>query len=230
MNRKVLSDAIIVAAGNGTRFGAAKQFAILNGKPLYHHSLRVFAEHPLIDRIVLVIPAGDVARIEKEIYPFFLGKKIEIALGGASRQDSVSNGMQKLEELGDAEIVLVHDSARPFLSPALITNVIEGIEEYGAALAAIPVVDTLKQSEDGFSVSTISREKVWRAQTPQGARFTLLKQALETAHSDNFSASDEAELLERIGTKPFLVPSNEKNMKITYDKDLSNFESHTVTR
>ena len=219
------SDAIIVAAGSGSRFGAAKQFAVLDGMPLYQHSLKTFAAHPLIARIVLVISADDVDRIEKETQPLFFGKKIEIALGGAMRQDSVANGMQKLEELGGSEIVLVHDASRPFVSKDLIANVIGGIEEFGTALAAIPVVDTLKHSEDGFSAATIPRANLWRAQTPQGAKFELLKKALESAFSQNHSATDEAELLERIGIKPLLVVGDERNVKITYKEDISKFLS-----
>lgn len=218
------ADAIVVAAGNGTRFGAPKQFALLGSIPMYQHSLKTFAAHPLIRQIVLVVNADDLSRIEKEICPLFHGKKIEIALGGATRQDSVANGMQKLEELGASDSVLVHDAARPFVRSELITNVIEAIEKHGAALAAIPVVDTLKHSAGGFSAATIPRKDLWRAQTPQGARFELLKQALESAHSGSYSATDEAELLERIGVKPFLVIGDEKNVKITYSEDLRKYE------
>ena len=214
------ADAIIVAAGSGTRFGAAKQFAVLSGVPLYQHSLKTFAEHPLIRRIVLVVSADDLDRIEKEVGTFSILKKIEIAIGGATRQDSVANGMQKLEELGSSKVVLVHDAARPYVSKELIANVIVGIEEFGSALAAIPVVDTLKHSDDGFSIATISRVNLWRAQTPQGARLELLKQAMEFARTTNHSATDEAELLERIGIKPLLVRGDERNVKITYEADL----------
>lgn len=218
------TDAIIVAAGSGTRFGAAKQFALLQGMPMYLHSLKTFATHPLIRQITLVINADDVIRIEKEIWPLFHGKKIEIAVGGATRQDSVANGMQKLEELGASDGVLVHDAARPFIGAELITSVIEAIEKHGAALAAIPVVDTLKHSADGFSSATIPRKDLWRAQTPQGSRFGLLKQALESAHAGSYSATDEAELLERIGVRPFLVLGDEMNVKITYSEDLRKYE------
>ena len=214
------ADAIIVAAGSGLRFGAAKQFATLDGMPLYQHSLKTFACHPLIGRIVLVVAADDITRIESETLPVFFGKKIEIALGGATRQDSFANGMQKFEELGSSEIILVHDAARPFVSTELITNVIGGILEFGSALAAIPVVDTLKNSDDGFSIGSIPRTNLWRAQTPQGGRFELLKQALETARTNSHLATDEAELLECIGIKPLLVMGDDWNVKITYEKDL----------
>ncbi len=217
-----LTDVIIVAAGSGSRFGMAKQFAMLNNIPLYQHALKTFAEHSQIDRIVLVVAADDVSRFENELFPLFCNKKIEITIGGATRQDSVSNGMQKLEELGGSKIVLVHDAARPFISAEIISKVIEGVQNYGAALAAIPVVDTLKHSEDGFSSSTIPRANLWRAQTPQGARFELLKQALEAAHEGNYSATDEAELLERIGIKPKLIQGEDANVKITYSQDLEN--------
>jgi len=224
MTNSQKADAIIVAAGSGTRFGAAKQFALLRGIPLYQHCLRTFALHPLVDRIVLVVHADHIAQIEEQIGPIFSGKKIELALGGATRQDSVSNGMQKLEELGNPDIVLIHDAARPFVQAELITKVIEGISEFGAALAAIPVVDTLKSSQDGFAISSISRDNLWRAQTPQGARFELLKRALERAHTDNYSTIDEAELLERINVKSKIIHGDEKNIKITYEQDLKNYE------
>jgi len=214
------ADTIIVAAGSGSRFGAPKQFAKLNGTPLYQHSLKTFALHPLIGRIILVVGADHIAQFEKEIYPVFYRKKIELALGGAARQDSVSNGMQKLEESAHSDIVLVHDAARPFVTAELITNVISGAAEFGAALAAIPVVDTLKHSQEGFAISTISREHLWRAQTPQCAKFELLKKALVNAHTQNISATDEAELLEKIGVKSLLVVGDEKNRKITYEEDL----------
>jgi len=225
MHTSPSADVIIVAAGSGSRFGGAKQFAELRGMPLYQHSLKVFSEHPKIGRIVLVISPDDVTRIEQEVWSVFEGGKITIALGGAVRQDSVANGMQKLEELGGSEIVLVHDAARPFLLPEVVTNVIEGIFQHGAALAAIPVVDTLKQSIDGFSATTISRDNLWRAQTPQGARFELVRKALRSAYENNYSGTDESELLERIGVKPLLVKGDERNVKITYEKDLIEYRN-----
>ena len=214
------ADAILVAAGNGTRFGAAKQFAMLRDVPLYQHCLKTFAEHSDIDKIVIVVAADDVGRFEKEVWPLFYGKRIEITIGGTTRQDSVANGIDKLEELGGSNIVLIHDAARPFVSAEIISKVIEGVNDHNAALSAIPVVDTLKHSEEGHSISTIPRANVWRAQTPQGARFELLKKAFVSAHEGSYSATDEAELLERIGIKPFLVLGEETNIKITYRNDL----------
>jgi 2-C-methyl-D-erythritol 4-phosphate cytidylyltransferase len=104
------ADVIIVAAGSGARFGAPKQFALLDGMPLYQHSLKTFAFHPLIDRIILVVGVDHVTQFEKEIGSNFFGKTIELALGGTARQDSVSNGLQKLEESEHSGIVLVHDA------------------------------------------------------------------------------------------------------------------------
>ncbi len=220
MEMTTLSDVIIVAAGSGSRFGAPKQFAELEGKPLYHHSLKTFSEHPQVGRIILVISPNDISRIEQEVAAGFNRQKIYIALGGALRQDSVANGMQKLEELGDSAIVLVHDAARPFVTSGLISEVINAVAEHGAALAAIPVVDTLKQSEEGYSLVTIPRRNLWRAQTPQGARFELMQRALRAAHEQNYSGTDEAELLEKAGIKPYLVQGDIRNVKITYQKDL----------
>ena len=228
MPQSSLADVIIVAAGSGSRFGGAKQFVELHGMPLYRHSLKVFAEHPLIGRIVLVISPDDVSRIEQELWPVFDDGKIFISLGGTLRQDSVANGMQKLEELGGSVIVLVHDAARPFVLKETITNVIRAIEEHGAALAAVPVVDTLKRSKDGFSVSTIPRENIWRAQTPQGASFDLLRKALKSSYENGYAVTDEADLLERIGAKPQLVRGDERNVKITYQKDLEVYKGATA--
>src|SRR2546421_377633 len=135
MEKSQIADVIILAAGGGTRFGAEKQFAQLGGIPLYLHSLKTFSTHPQINRIILVIPANAIAKIEHDIRPLFFDKKIEIALGGATRQDSVSNGMQKLEELGNSEIVLIHDAARPFISGEIIASVIRAIINNGTALA-----------------------------------------------------------------------------------------------
>jgi 2-C-methyl-D-erythritol 4-phosphate cytidylyltransferase len=223
MSEPQKADAIIVAAGSGTRFGAPKQLAGLRGMPMYQHSLKVFAEHPLISRLVLVISADHFARIEGELGNEFCGKNIEITLGGAVRQDSVFNGLQKLEESDHSDIVLVHDAARPFITPEVITNVIGAVEKFGAALAAIPIVDTLKQSEDGFTTATIPRKDLWRAQTPQGAKFDLLKRALLEAQTKNYTGSDEAELLEKIGVRSYLSLGDGKNRKITFEQDLQEY-------
>ncbi|HYM19809.1 MAG TPA: 2-C-methyl-D-erythritol 4-phosphate cytidylyltransferase [Candidatus Kapabacteria bacterium] len=207
--------AIIVAAGSGTRFGAPKQLVML-GKPLYRHSLDRFAEHPAISRIVLVVSDDIRTAIERDLS----NPKIEIVTGGATRQRSVSNGLAKLSDVPPDDIILVHDAARPGVSAEIITSLIEAIKRSDAALAAIPVVDTLKRDEGGNSVETISRDHLWRAQTPQGATHEILSQAFAAAEREAYEATDEAELLERIGIRATLVLGSEKNMKVTYPEDL----------
>ncbi|MEP7233694.1 MAG: 2-C-methyl-D-erythritol 4-phosphate cytidylyltransferase [Ignavibacteriota bacterium] len=220
MSKTKIADAIIVAAGSGSRFGGAKQFAELNGMAIYRHSLRTFRDHPMIRTIILVVSNDVVEKVIADLVLHSEGENVLIVVGGASRQDSVWNGMQKLEDLGGSEIVLVHDAARPFLEAALITSVILGIEKHGAALAAIPSVDTLKRAEAGFSVKTIPREHIWRAQTPQGARYEMLKSAFGNAIENRIQATDEAELLEQNGINPHLVMGDATNVKITFPDDL----------
>lgn len=214
------TDVIIVAAGSGTRFGAPKQLSQLLGKPLYRHSLDVFASHELVRRIVLVVSDDVRTQIADEVATVFGDGRIEIVLGGETRQASVSNGLAQLSIGIASELVLVHDAARPGIDVAVITAIVEAIDRHGAALAAIPVVDTLKRESDGFSAATISRASLWRAQTPQGARRVLLLKAVDEARIRGYEGTDEAEVLERAGVAVKLVLGNERMMKVTYPDDL----------
>ena len=219
---KITADAIIVAAGSGMRFGGAKQRSMLLGKPMYLHSLERFYEHPHIDKIVVVVSVDLLAEIKAEVKALYPSERISVVVGGDSRQASVRNG---LSATGDnCEIILVHDAARPGVSDQIITDVIEASAEYGAALAAIKVVDTLKSEKDGCVDGTVSREHLWRAQTPQGAKKPLLLQAFEQAASDGYIGTDEIELLERIGVKVRIVAGSEENLKVTFPNDLLRLE------
>jgi 2-C-methyl-D-erythritol 4-phosphate cytidylyltransferase len=214
------ADAIIVAAGTGSRFGAPKQLMPLLGRPLYRHSVETFATHPMVARVILVVSEDVVGAITADLAATSFKERIELVLGGSTRQNSVSNGLAMLAEGASTGVVLVHDAARPGVDAVIISSVIDAASESGSALVAIPVVDTLKRESGGHSVATVSRAQLWRAQTPQGAKTPLLLRAIDEAKALGYEGTDEAELLERSGQHPRLLLGSEQNMKVTFSDDL----------
>ena len=211
--------AIIPAAGRGKRIGASipKQFLEIQGRPLLHHTLTVFASCKLIDYVVLVMPRADVNEVGKD----WMNKyKIvqEVVVGGEQRQDSVYNGFNSLEK--GTDIVVVHDGVRPFTTPQMITATVEAAQQHGAAITAIPVSDTVKQAADGFVKQTVSRDGLWRVQTPQAFQHGLLQQAFKKAKKDSYYGTDEGSLVEYLGERVKIVPGSELNIKITRKEDL----------
>ncbi len=211
--------AIIPAAGRGKRIGASvpKQFLEIQGKPLLHHTLTVFASCKLIDYVVLVMPQADVDEMGED----WLNKYDivrEVVVGGEQRQDSVYNGFNSLEE--GTDIVVVHDGVRPFTTPQMIIATVEAAQQYGAAITAIPVSDTVKQAADGFVKQTVSRDGLWRVQTPQAFQCGLLQQAFKKAKKDSYYGTDEGSLVEYLGERVKIVPGSELNIKITRKEDL----------
>jgi len=211
--------AIIPAAGRGKRIGAPvpKQFLEIQGKPLLHHTLTVFASCKLIDYVVLVMPRADVDEIGED----WLNKYAivrEVVVGGEQRQDSVYNGFNSLEE--GTDIVVVHDGVRPFTTPQMITATVEAAQQHGAAITAIPVSDTVKQAADGVVKQTVSRDGVWRVQTPQAFQCGLLQQAFKKAKKDSYYGTDEGSLVEYVGERVKIVPGSEMNIKINRKEDL----------
>ena len=211
--------AIIPAAGSGKRIGAsvAKQFLEIQGEPLLHHTLSVFASCKLVDYVVLVMPLADVNQVGKTWLSKYEIVR-EVVVGGEQRQDSVYNGFNSLEEATD--IVVVHDGVRPFTTPQMLTATIEEAEQHGAAITAIPVSDTIKQVVDGFVKQTISRDGLWRVQTPQAFQYGLLQQAFKKAQEDSYYGTDEGALIEYLGERIKIVPGSELNIKITRKEDL----------
>ena len=210
---------IIPAAGRGKRIGASipKQFLEIQGRPLLHHTLTVFASCKLIDYVVLVMPRADVNEVGKD----WMNKyKIvqEVVVGGEQRQDSVYNGFNSLEK--GTDIVVVHDGVRPFTTPQMITATVEAAQQHGAAITAIPVSDTVKQAADGFVKQTVSRDGLWRVQTPQAFQHGLLQQAFKKAQKDSYYGTDEGSLVEYLGERVKIVPGSELNIKITRKEDL----------
>jgi len=214
--------AIIAAGGRGQRFGAAvpKQFvAAIDGKSALECSVSLFLAHPQIDELVVALPAELVA--SPPPYLRAAPKPIRVVAGGARRQDSVANAFGVINDA--AEIVVIHDAARPFASPALISRTIAAAAESGAALAAMPARDTVKRATGQltpFVSETIPRESVYLAQTPQVFTRRILREALALGESGP-EATDEAALAERAGHPVRLVEGESTNIKITTPDDLA---------
>jgi 2-C-methyl-D-erythritol 4-phosphate cytidylyltransferase len=221
---------IIPAAGLGTRMappspgkGKSKQFTELNGTPILIHTLRKFAASAAVAEIYIALRPDEMtefrARLEKES----LRKAIELVPGGEHRQQSVANALAAISASPD-DIVLVHDAVRPFVSEEIIEQVIQAAQKYGAAIAGMPAVDTVKQVErtaqGAVITATIPRERVVMAQTPQGFRYSVLKKAFDDASADGFLGTDEASLIERAGGEVSVVMGSPRNIKITTPSDM----------
>jgi 2-C-methyl-D-erythritol 4-phosphate cytidylyltransferase len=210
--------ALVPAAGVGARMGAGapKQYRSLGGKPMLRHALDAFVSSPLIAHTFVVVSVDDVF-IDNVVPP--QGVTI-LRCGGASRLESVRNGLWELENVLHAtDWVLVHDAARPGLNAALIEKLIRETGEHPVGgLLALPVVDTVKRVIND-DVSTVSRDGLWLAQTPQMFRFRLLADALEAA-TDPSTVTDDASAVEALGLAPKLVEGHPRNLKVTLPDDV----------
>ncbi len=214
-----MNTAIIVAAGSGTRFGAEKpkQFVEILGKPLIVHTVERFEFCPVVDEIILVLPAEEIGNFPKTAEKYNLKKLAKIVAGGRTRAASVLNGLNSVDA-NFAEIVAVHDGARPLISVEEITKVIEKASETGAACLVADVTDTIKEVLDGKIVGTIDRAKLRRALTPQAFQYEILRAAF--ANGDlHEAATDECFLVEKLGFKIAVVEGNASNIKITTPED-----------
>lgn len=230
---------IIPAAGLGTRMAPvpsgkgksksarpSKQFTELGGTPILIHSLRKFAATEAVSEIWIALRENEIsgfrARLEKEGKEVHK-KKIELVVGGEHRQQSVANALAQVAATQD-DIILVHDAVRPFVTQEIIGEVIEGAKKYGAAIAALPAVDTVKQvertAEGALIKATIPRASIVMAQTPQGFRYSVIKKAFDEAGADGFMGTDEASLVERSGHDVAVVMGSPRNIKITAPADL----------
>lgn len=207
--------ALIVAAGFGVRFGRAKQFVPLGGRPLVDWSCEAFQTHPAIDDIVLVLPDTEKAND----YLGRFSKIIDVVSGGARRQDSVRAGFNRLDS-SRTGLVLVHDGARPLISGGVIDRVLGAAKTSGAAIPVVPVEDTLKEIDGEHVRRTLDRSRLGRVQTPQGYAYDLLRRALTEAETAGISGTDEAALVERLGIRVTVVAGDPKNLKITTPLDL----------
>lgn len=205
------SSAVIVAGGSGSRMGRPKQMLPLGAKPVLVRTVEVFLQTPEIKEIVVVTPPENREELQKR----FPG--IVFADPGKTRLLSVKNGFLKTSAA--SQLVAVHDGARPLVEPAHISACLQAARQYGAAVLAVPVKDTVKVCEGGFVQNTLDRAVLWAAQTPQCYRRPVLAEALEKFGQEE-GATDESQLVEKLGIKVRVVPSSYKNNKITTPEDL----------
>jgi 2-C-methyl-D-erythritol 4-phosphate cytidylyltransferase len=219
-----MTHAIIVAAGNGKRFGGAvkKQFALLRKSPVIVHTLTPFFLSAQIDTVSCVIAKEDISSFNTMMSDYPAIKIDHLIEGGARRQDSVAEGVFFLaNHYGANDLVVIHDGARPFVTPDLIQKVIDSASDAQGAVAALPIFDSLKEvSADGVLVRSIARAGVWAMQTPQVFPLGVLAQAMRSAQSSSFVGTDEAAVLERIGYPIVCVMGEKENIKITTTEDL----------
>jgi 2-C-methyl-D-erythritol 4-phosphate cytidylyltransferase len=216
---------ILPAAGLGTRMGreksgtSRKQFMLLEGAPILIHTIRKFLRCPSIAEIVVALRAEDIDWARGLIHQEHPEKPVRVVEGGESRQQSVENALATLSP--DTDLVAVHDAVRPFIDSALVEKVIAEAATTGAAIVGIVPVDTVKQVHRNKIRSTLPREHLVLAQTPQVFRFDLLKRAFETARADNFTGTDEASLVERLEqAEVSVVQGSDRNIKITRPSDM----------
>ncbi len=213
--------AIVAAAGQGTRMGGdvPKQFRLLAGTPLIIHTLRRFEEAEAIGEIIVVTADEMRANFLQLTARYSLRKLSRVVIGGATRAESVWRGLQQVRA-ATAEIVLVHDAARPFITPAEINRIVEVAREHDAAILACAATDTIKIVEDGAVLETPLRERVFHALTPQAFRYEILLRAYKQALAENdFSATDDSALVERLGVRVRVVEGDARNIKITRTED-----------
>ena len=216
-----MTSAIIVAAGKGTRMGANmdKLFLPVAGRPVVAHTWGRFDSIECIDEIVVVVREGMEDAFAELAREYQFKKKYRFAQGGKERQDSVWNGLQALSE--GTEIVAIQDAARPCTSASLIAATIEAARRTGAAVAAQPVSDTIKQSDDGAIISRhLNRSSLWAVQTPQTFRVAIIRKALSMVREEGLSVTDDTAACELIGQPVTLVPSSEPNPKVTVPEDV----------
>ena len=224
--------AILPAAGLGTRMGrtsaekagtSRKQFMLLDGAPILVHAVRKFAAAPRVDEIVVAVRRDDLDWVTELMQREVRGKRVRVVEGGNSRQQSVENALAALDP--DTTLVAVHDAVRPFIDLETINKVIDEAAESGAAIVGIVPVDTVKtvakaQTNKVKIRSTLPREKLVLAQTPQVFRYDLLVRAFAAAQNDGFTGTDESSLVERLEVEVSVVLGSDRNIKITKPSDM----------
>jgi len=227
-----------MSVGSAVGGGAStpKQFLTIAGVPVLVHCLRAFLAVERVAAVYVAVRGTEMERVRAQVTEFGLGKQVHVVEGGDQRQQSVANALALLvaENIcGDDDVVLVHDAARPLIDAATIERTIDAVAEHGAAIVALPAVDTIKQVErtahGAIVTATIPRERIVQAQTPQGARCGLLRQVFAEAAADGFVGTDESSLLERAGIEVAVVAGSAKNFKITQHGDLELAEFYLRT-
>ena len=202
------------------RNSVKKPYLNLGDKPILVHTIDAFDRNPVIDTVSVIVDAADLKMCQSTVIaPNAFQKVRDLVVGGQTRQASVFNGLQSLPT--DVDCVIVHDGVRPFVTDEIIFACVEAADEWGAAVAAVPVKDTIKvASADGFIVDTPDREKLWTVQTPQAFRASVLLDAHAFAQREGVTATDDAMLVEQLGFKVKMVTGSDSNLKITTQEDL----------
>lgn len=215
--------AIILAGGTGRRMGTStnKQFLLLDNKPIIVHTLQVFEECRQVDGIYLVVNHKDLPLIQEEILePYKFNKIMKLVIGGRLRQDSVKNGLEAIE--CPCDVVVIHDGARPFVSPAFVEKGISLMEMFDAIIPAMPVKDTIKVvSKEGFVTKTLERDSLWHVQTPQTFKYSAIIKAYREGMAKKLCGYDDATFLEHMGKRVRVVEGSPYNIKITTPEDLN---------
>jgi 2-C-methyl-D-erythritol 4-phosphate cytidylyltransferase len=215
--------AIVLAGGAGKRMGSptSKQFLLLDNRPILVHTLQVFEECRPVDGVYLVVNHKDLPVIQEEVLEQYRFSKIlKLVIGGRLRQDSVRNGIEAIDE--PCDIVIIHDAARPFVSPSFIEKSIFLMEMYDAIIPALPVKDTIKVvSKEGFVVKTLDRDALWNIQTPQTFKYDLIAQAYREGMAKKLFGYDDSTFIEYMGKRIKVVEGSPYNIKITTPEDLT---------
>jgi len=211
--------ALIMAGGSGERFGAGapKQMVLLNGRTMIAWSADVLARSPRVNGLVVVTPPG-VDMALPDLPPHAAAKVLAVVVGDATRQGSVSNGLRDLPR--DATHVLIHDAARPCLSPGLRDRVLDALAEHDAVVPAVPVTDTLIREAGARVDAILDRVHIAGVQTPQGFRAELIRRAHRVARERGFQSSDDGSLVLALAEKVATVSGEPTNIKVTYREDL----------
>jgi 2-C-methyl-D-erythritol 4-phosphate cytidylyltransferase / 2-C-methyl-D-erythritol 2,4-cyclodiphosphate synthase len=218
--------ALVVAAGQGSRFGGPlpKQYLPLGSTTLLRHAVSALADHPLIAKVLVTIRPEDKASFDRAVAGL---RVMPPVAGGTTRQDSVRLGLEALAAYRP-ERVLIHDGARPFPDPGLVDRVVDGLDRAVAAIPCLPLRDTIKRAEDGRIRNTIDRSALWRAQTPQGFHFDAILAAHRAAMG--LALTDDAAVAEAAGMAPVMVEGSEDNLKVTTPQDLAAAERLIAAR
>ena len=225
MNSKIA--VLIPAAGQGNRMESSvkKPYLKLNDKPVLSHTIDRFERNSVVDEIFVIVDAADFKTCETDVLAPYRYKKVrELISGGDTRQKSVFNGLCTLAD--DIGYVIIHDGVRPFINDETITKCLEATAEWGAAVSAVPVKETIKvANEDLFITDTPDRQRLWRVQTPQVFRTSLILEAHKKAIKDESNAPDDATLVERLGSPVKLVIGSYQNVKLTTPEDMLTAET-----
>ena len=215
-------NAIVLSAGQGTRMRAhvSKVLLDVGAKPLILHTLERFERAREVSRVVLVVAEGELSHYRQLLRSRFTGNKLQVTLcpGGTRRQDSVKAGLSALD--ADCQLVLIHDGARPFVSPDLIDLCVNESSLGHSVCVAVPARNTIKRVAEGLVEETIPRSQLWEVQTPQAFSLSTIRAAYELADRDGLEATDDASLVEFLGRPVRVLEGSSANIKVTYPEDL----------